>query len=116
MPLFVSVSTLLAMSTEPLLDRDVHTDSAQNGATRATPRQSGLRRLMNTLIAKVPSNGARVAESLDYEPVQNDLYLQHIKERRGTRHVYGCVDRQATSDTDTVQAIAPIPYQISIAF
>lgn len=79
------------MSTEPLLDRDVYPDSAQNGASRPAPRQSRLRRIINTLVAKAPSNGARVAESLDYEPVQNDLYLQHVKERRGTRHVYGYV-------------------------
>eukprot|EP00892_Ulva_mutabilis_P004714 jgi/Ulvmu1/2614/UM014_0065.1 len=79
------------MSTDPLLDRAVWSDSAQNGAfvTPASRAQSRWRRVLNVLVAKAPSNGARVAESLDYEPVQNDLYLQHVKERRGTRHVYG---------------------------
>jgi len=80
------------MSTEPLLDREAWADSAENGTSRAaaSPSKSLWRRLVKALLDKAPSNGARVAESLDYEPVQNDLYLQHIKERRGTRHVYGC--------------------------
>jgi hypothetical protein len=76
------------MSTLPLLEDD-------NGETVAcTPEGAGRERkwhhFFNSLVAKAPTNGARVAESLDYEPVQNNLYFERLKARKGKRHYYGC--------------------------
>lgn len=33
----------------------------------------------------------KIAESLDYEPVQNKLFLEKMKEGRGEKKIYGWV-------------------------
>ena len=77
------------MSSRPLLDEqraDGHSAPA-NGEPNVRQRW---RAVYETLVAKAPTNGARVAESLDYEPVQNNLYFERLRARRGKRHYYGC--------------------------
>lgn len=75
------------MSSERLLpdsNGEAGTSLAPNGAVRRKWRG-----LYDTLIAKAPTNGARVAESLDYEPIQNEMYFNRLKARKGIRHYYG---------------------------
>lgn len=49
----------------------------------------------NAVITKVfgtskPVN-TKVSESLDYEPVQNKLFLDRMKAGKGEKKIYGCV-------------------------
>lgn len=51
-----------------------------------------LNKLWRFIMHKTPSGEGQLSESLDYEPVQNDLYFGRVKARRGgTRRMYGCV-------------------------
>lgn len=82
----------MATATAPLLAGSPHD---ANGGGVSTPQGPALppvlQKLWNFVMHKTPSFGARVAESLDYEPIQNDLYFGRVRARRGgTRHVYGC--------------------------
>jgi hypothetical protein len=79
------------MSRQPLLGTgetvDVRTSHHSDGNAANGQR---LRRIYETLVAKAPTFGARVAESLDYEPVQNNLYFERLRARVGVKRYYGC--------------------------
>ena len=47
-------------------------------------------KIYDYFLAKKTVKGARVAESLDYEPVQTKLYFERLRARRAVRHLYGC--------------------------
>lgn len=72
---------------QPLLDGDAAEPLTRVRSTLARRRW---KKLLDTFVAKQPVKGARVAESLDYEPIQNNIYLERQKKRKGTRHYYGC--------------------------
>jgi hypothetical protein len=75
------------MSSEPLLPEGEGAPPSEH------PVLAGARKSFRNLVEKVvggtPATAARATESLDYEPVQNDLYFQRLKQRRNTRQVYG---------------------------
>jgi hypothetical protein len=80
------------MATDALLPSGLSARTgpgATAGRAPAGQRQDIFSKLWQAFIYKTPSFGSRVAESLDYEPVQNDLYFNRVRARRGTRHVYG---------------------------
>jgi hypothetical protein len=77
-----------AMSRRPLMPSDVQTS---NHLDSNAANGQKLRRIYETLFAKAPTYGARVAESLDYEPVQNNLYFERLRARVGVKRYYGCV-------------------------
>ena len=81
----------MATATAPLLaGQPAHAADGGAVAAQGPPLPPLLMKLWNFVMHKTPSFGARVAESLDYEPVQNDLYFGRVRARRGgTRHVYG---------------------------
>jgi hypothetical protein len=83
---------------EPLLPESTAAADTNGNIVRRITVRDHFQKLVDVVIARAPTNGARVTESLDYEPIQNDLYFQRLKARRGTRHVYGCA-REPTSTT-----------------
>lgn len=56
-----------------------------------TPESSQAWAILRSFVRKAPTNGARVSESLDYEPIQNELQISRVRQARAKRHVYGCV-------------------------
>jgi hypothetical protein len=83
------------MWTRPLLEDD----NGENVAwpSEGTGRKRKWRQFFGSFVSKVAANGARVSESLDYEPVQNNMYFERLKARKGRRQYYGC--ESATSLT-----------------
>ena len=41
------------------------------------------------IFGKVQSTVSRVSESLDYEPVQNELYFRRVRKNKAQRHAFG---------------------------
>ena len=81
----------MSSSATPLLaGQHPHVADGGDASSQGPPLPPLLKKMWNFVMHKTPSFGARVAESLDYEPVQNDLYFGRVRARRGgTRHVYG---------------------------
>ena len=90
----------MVAAAAPLLPAEGANAVDESASGHSTARQrnlkvpAALQKLWNFVTYKTPSHGARVAESLDYEPVQNDLYFGRLRHHHGesTRHVqaYGC--------------------------
>jgi chloride channel 7 len=70
---------------QPLL-RTVTFNKAPPAAKPYTPGESFLSRLLG------PKNPPtqRVSESLDYEPIQNKIFYDRIKESKKKKKLYGC--------------------------
>lgn len=71
------------------LARNVTFNSKGWGAPASAPAGGGAETLMARVFGSKNAPNQRVSESLDYEPVQNKIFYERMRQAKKERHLFG---------------------------
>lgn len=72
------------------LNRSI-TFTTRRGGAAAAPRADAADTLMTRVFGSKNVPNQRVSESLDYEPVQNKIFYERMRQAKKERHLFGWV-------------------------